>query len=224
MADEQRQGGLSNRSAQVLDDLVFQRRSIRKYKSDPLPQSWVEAMLRCAHQAPSPSNSQPVRFVRIDSPHLKDALKEALVSGHNRFIERHQAMNGPARMRNWINAYLRFARFMFTAPVLLAVGTYTETEGFSSKLAAAGLMDAPVRHASDVDITVGLALNGLLLKAQSLGVGSCILTAPLVFIEGVEDLLHLEKIAVKCFVTLGIAAERPKSPGRLPLDAVVQVI
>lgn len=224
MADEQRQSGLSNRSAQVLDDLVFQRRSIRKYKSDPLPPSWVEAMLRCAHQAPSPSNSQPVRFVRIDSPHLKDALKKALVSGHNRLIERHRAMNGPARLRNRINAYWRFARVMFTAPLLLAVGTYTGTEGFSSRLAAAGLMDAPVRHASDVDITVGLALNGLLLKAQSLGVGSCILTAPLVFIEGVEDLLHLEKIAVKCFVTLGIAAECPESSGRMPLDAVVQVI
>jgi nitroreductase len=224
MADEQRQSGLNSRSAQVLDDLVFQRRSVRKYKSDPLPPSWVEAMLRCAHQAPSPSNSQPVRFVHIVSPHLKDALKEALVSGHRRFIERHRAMHGPARLRNWINAYLRFAEFMFSAPVLLAVGTYTGTEGFSSKLAAAGLMDAPVRHALDVDMTVGLALNGLLLKAQSLGVGSCILTAPLVFIEGVEDLLHLEKIAVKCFVTLGMAAERPKSPGRIPLDAVVQVI
>jgi nitroreductase len=133
-------------------------------------------------------------------------------------------MNAPARLRNWINAYLRYAQFMFTAPVLLAVGTHTETEGFSSKLAAAGLMDAPVRHASDVDITVGLALNGLLLKAQSLGVGGCILTAPLVFIEGVEDLLHLEKIAVKCFVTLGMAVETPKSPPRMPLDAVVQVI
>lgn len=224
MADEQRQSGLNSRSAQVLDDLVFQRRSVRKYKSDPLPPSWVEAMLRCAHQAPSPSNSQPVRFVRIDSQHLRDALKEALVGGHSRLIERHRALHGPARLRNWINAYLRYAEFMFTAPVLLAVGTSTVTEGFSSKLAAAGLMDAPVRHATDVDITVGLALNGLLLKAQSLGVGSCILTAPLVFIEGVEDLLQLEKITVKCFVTLGMAAETPTSPGRLSLDAVVQVI
>jgi nitroreductase len=224
MADEQRQSGLNSRSAQVLDDLVFQRRSVRKYKCDPLPQSWVEAMLRCAHQAPSPSNSQPVRFVRIESAHLKDALKEALISGHSRLIERHRAMNGPARLRNWINAYLRYAEFMFTAPVLLAVGTHTGTEGFSSKLAAAGLMDAPVRRASDVDITVGLALNGLLLKAQSLGVGGCILTAPLVYIKNVEDLLHLDKIAVKCFVTLGMAAETPKSPARMPLDAVVQVI
>lgn len=224
MADEQRQSGLNSGSAQVLEDLIFQRRSVRKYKGDPLPQSWVEAMLRCAHQAPSPSNSQPVRFVRIDSPHMRDALREALVSGHRRLVERHRAMNGAARLRNWINAYLRYAEFMFTAPVLLAVGIYTETEGFSSKLAAAGLMDVSARHVSDVDITVGLALNGLLLKAQSLGVGSCILTAPLVFIEGVEDLLHLEKIAVKCFVTLGMAAETPKSPGRISLDAVVQVI
>lgn len=224
MADGRPQSCLAQTPARMLDDLVIQRRSIRKYKSDPLPESWLEAILKCAHQAPSPSNSQPVRYVRIDSRHHIEALKHHLVDGHGRLLAKHKTMNGPTRLRNWINAYRRYAEFMFTAPVLLAVGVTTETSGLSSKLVAAGLMEEDLRHQCDVDMTVGLALKGLLLKAQSLGVGSCILTAPLVFMENVEALLNLEKIVIKCFVTLGMAAEVPKAPERLPLHDVVQVI
>ena len=52
----------------------------------------------------------------------------------------------------------------------------------------AGLLERNMRQSCDLDITVGLALKGLMLKAQALGVGSCILTAPLVFIEDVDQL------------------------------------
>ena len=208
----------------MLDDLVRQRRSIRKYKPDPLPEAWIESMLRCAHQAPSPSNSQPVVFVRIDSRHHRCNLHRALADGHGRLIARHKDENGSARLRNRINAYRRYAEFMFTAPVLLAVGVRMGIEGFASRLAAAGLREEDGRQACDMDITVGLTLNGLLLKAQALGVGSCILTAPLVFIEHVESLLGLEKISIRSFVTLGLADETPSPPQKTPLSEAIKVI
>jgi hypothetical protein len=34
----------------------------------------------------------------------------------------------------------------------------------------------------------------------------------------------LERLAVKCFVTLGIADEKPVAPARLPLEDVVTVV
>jgi nitroreductase len=209
---------------QVLDDLVFGRRSIRKYQPDRLPEAWIEEILGCAHQAPSPSNSQPVRFVRIRSPHHIDRLKRSLNDGHGRLMAKHAAVKGSARMRNWINAYHRYAQVMFGAPELLAVGVATEIDGFSPKLVAAGLMDDLLQHRSDLDMTVGLALQGLLLKAYALGAGSCILTAPLVFMEDAAGLLGLENIVIKCFVALGMASESPAAPKRLPLQAVVQEI
>lgn len=224
MADDRRQGGIMNASDRILDELVFGRRSIRKYKKDPVPAAWLEAMLHCAHQAPSPSNSQPVRFVRIQSNRCIEALKQSLADGHGRLIARHKTMNGPARLRNWINAYRRYSQFMFSAPVLLALGVSTEVEGFSAKLASAGLIEDHFRQQTDMDMTVGLALQSLMLKAQSLGVGSCVLTAPLTFMENVEQILTLEKIKIKCFVTLGMADEQPQAPDRLPLQSVVQEI
>lgn len=224
MADDKSQSRLTDSPADMIDRLVFQRRSIRRYRSDPLPDEWVQVMLACAHQAPSPSNSQPVRYVRINSAACKDALHRALVAGHDRLLDRHKAAGAPARLRNWINAYRRYAEFMFTAPVLLAVGVDTGAAGFARRLSEAGLMAAPVNAEAEMDITVGLALQALLLKAQAMGVGSCILTAPLIFIHDAEAILGLEHLAVKCFVTLGLADETPRSPGRLPLADVVAVV
>jgi nitroreductase len=224
MADDRQPGSLAGNPAQVLDTLVYGRRSIRKYKKDPLPEAWLRAILDCAHQAPSPSNSQPVRFVRIASDRHIETLKQSLSNGHSRLMENHKAKNASARLRNWINAYHRYCQFMFTSPVLLAVGVTTETQGMSSKLAVAGLIENDIRQQTDLDMTVGLALQGLMLKAWSLGVGSCVLTAPLVFMGSIDKLIGLENISIKCFVTLGFADEAPKGPERLPLPSVIQVI
>lgn len=224
MADGYGSGGVDKKAVDEVTRLIYQRRSIRRYRKDPLPETWIEQMLACAHQAPSPSNSQPVRYVRVDSPHFRKSLQSAFMSGHERFIARHKAAGGSARLRNWINAYRRYAEFMFDAPILLAVGATTRTTGFSERLAEAGLLDRQGRQTCDLDITVGLALKGLLLKAQAMGVGSCILTAPLVFIDDVDHLLGLENIQVKCFVTLGMTDETPKPTPRVALDDVYRVI
>ncbi len=224
MADDANQSRLDASPVGVLDQLVSNRRSIRRYKPDSIPESWIEAMLQSAHQAPSPSNSQPVIFVRIDSQHFRDELHQALADGHGRLIARHRAESAPTRIRNWINAYRRYADFMITAPVLLAVGVRDGIQGFASKLAAAGLRPDDGRQQCDLDITVGLALKGLLLKAQALGVGSCILTAPLVFIDDVESMLGLEQMTIRSFVTLGLADEAPSPPQRRPLSEAVRVI
>lgn len=224
MADDGLQSRIDLKAADVVTQLIRHRRSIRKYRNAPLPEASVAQVLACAHQAPSPSNSQPVRYVRIDSQGYRDALRQAFTAGHARFIAQHKSVGGSARLRNWINAYRRYAEFMFDAPVLLAVGVSTTTTGLSSRLAEAGLMERNMRQTCDLDITVGLALKGLMLKAQALGLGSCILTAPLVFIEDVDQLLALKEIQIKCFVTLGMAAEEPKPTPRMPLEEVYTVI
>ena len=221
MADDKRQSRLMGPYSEMVDELIFQRRSIRRYKSDALPEVWIQAMLACAHQAPSPSNSQPVRFVHIQSQASKDIVQQALKAGHDRLLVEHRAAAAPARLRNWINAYRRYSDFMFSAPVLLAVGVDTDIKGFARRLGEAGVTVAERQANAEMDITVGLALQGLLLKAQALGVGSCILTAPLLFIQDVEAVLRLERLAVKCFVTLGLADEAPKSTDRLQQHFII---
>jgi nitroreductase len=45
---------------------IMERRSIRKYKSDPVPEESVKALLEAAMAAPSAGNGQPWHFVVVD--------------------------------------------------------------------------------------------------------------------------------------------------------------
>ncbi len=224
MADDRIPGSVEEPPAAVVERLIFQRRSIRRFQDRPVPEAWIEAMLRCAHQAPSPSNRQPVRFVRIESEAARESLRRALTSGHEALLDQHRSRRGPARLRNRINVYRRYAEVMFAAPLLLAIGVSHEKSGFGDHLAAGGLDPLDSGPAPDLDITVGLALQGLMLKAQGLGMGSCVLTAPLVFIGDAARLLGLENLTVRCFLALGFPGESPRPSPRISLDAVVQVV
>ena len=62
----------------TLIETIKKRRSIRKYKDDPVPREMIEACIEAARHAPSASNTQGWRFFVIEGE-LKDRLvKEAL--------------------------------------------------------------------------------------------------------------------------------------------------
>ena len=193
-----------------LDELIDKRRSIRKYKTDLPPPEWIAGMIRCAAGAPSPGGSQPVRFIRISSPEVRDRLYRAMAAGRQRFLQGALNSDSPKRIRNRINTYWRYSEFMFKAPLLFAVGTVSTDHGFSERLFHAGIIKKDVRGNTDMDIAVGLALKGFLLKGEELGLGACILTAPLIFIQGIEETSGLLKdVRIKCFLTAGFPDENP---------------
>jgi len=174
--------------------------------------------------APSPTNSQPVRFIRILSPELKDCLHQAMRDGEERLLEAVKNASSSKRLRNWVNAYGRFSEFMFAAPVLFAVGTTVTFLNLAERLFRAGTMEQGHKKHRDIDIAVGLALKGYLLKGEELGLGSCILTAPLIFIQEPEGILGLKGMEIKCFVTTGYPDEEPAYIKRKDITEIYRTI
>jgi nitroreductase len=58
----------------VLLDLVQNRRSIRKLKSDPVPDEYITKILDVGHGAMSGANSQPWEFIVVKDPTMKKEL------------------------------------------------------------------------------------------------------------------------------------------------------
>jgi len=58
-------------------DAIRQRRSIRKYRPDPVPQEEIEYVLEAARLAPSWANSQCWHFVVVTDPQVKAAVAKA---------------------------------------------------------------------------------------------------------------------------------------------------
>lgn len=63
-------------------ETILKRRSIRKYKSDEIPQADLDKILECGRQAPSAANRQPWHFIVVRDKELKRKVAEAC-SGQN---------------------------------------------------------------------------------------------------------------------------------------------
>jgi nitroreductase len=195
----------------TLDSLIRSRRSIRRYTAALPPEEDLQKMIDAARQAPSPSNRQPVRFIRVATVTARDVLHDAMRKGREALLCSVAETATPKRLRNWINAYFRFSEFMFDAPVLFAVGTSATSLSLAERLPGVGSCQGSEVRRRDLDISVGLALMGYLLKGEDLGLGSCVLTAPLFFIEKPEELLSLERTDIRCFIATGYPDEEPAS-------------
>lgn len=206
------------------DQLLQNRRSIRKYKAEVPPEEVIRRMIACAAMAPSPSNSQPVRFVRIQSETLRQQLQESVEEGYQTFLKRNRDGENDKRLRNRINVYKRYSDFIFSAPLLFAVGFMTGHHSFSRILLEAGLQEEDARGDVDLDISVGLALQGFMLKAETLGIGTCIVSAPLVFTDNVASILGLTDIRIRCLLTAGYPDETPSHIERLGVDQMYRVL
>jgi 5,6-dimethylbenzimidazole synthase len=59
-----------------LEQLLVWRRDVRRFRRDPLAPGQIERLVGLAALAPSVGLSQPTRFVAIDSPARRDAVRE----------------------------------------------------------------------------------------------------------------------------------------------------
>lgn len=194
----------------MLDSLIYSRRSIRKYKKEMPPPEWIEQMVTCALQAPSPANRQPVRFFRICRPDILENLKTAMEDGCRTLLQKADDVGASAILKNVIANYYRFLLFMFDAPLLFAIGTVSSGKGVADKLYSTGILPPEKRTTTDDDMSVGLAVMEWTLKGEELGLGSCILTAPLLYLDRPEDILGVSPVTLKCFLTLGFPDEAPQ--------------
>ena len=56
---------------------IFERRSIRKYRPDPIPDEDLKQILEAGRQAPSAANRQPWHFVVVGQPEQKRRVAQA---------------------------------------------------------------------------------------------------------------------------------------------------
>ena len=55
-------------------DVLTSRKSIRRYKPDPIPDEMIDKILEAARWAPTGENYQPWRFIVIRNPKTKDKI------------------------------------------------------------------------------------------------------------------------------------------------------
>jgi len=65
-------------------ELVKNRRSIRRFKPDPIPDGAIDKIIEAARYAPSGANTQPWEFLVIKNQELKDGILQIINEMRNR--------------------------------------------------------------------------------------------------------------------------------------------
>lgn len=194
-------------------DALQARRSIRKFKSDPVPEALVTQLIKAAQLAPSGSNVQPTRFVVIKSEGVRAQLSQATP-----------------------------LPFVSKAPVVIAccvdaesigdMGTRARELKESGAFAGTPLdkMDPesyakrkpmdPTTTEAYLRLNAAIAIDHITLRAVDLGLGTCWI---MMFDQlKVKEILGLgENYNVVALIPVGYPDQDPKARPRLDLSRIL---
>ena len=66
-----------------IDDIILNRRSIRRYKEGEIPEDILHQILNAGRNAPSAGNMQPIHFIILKDPEIK----KEIASTFSRFLK-----------------------------------------------------------------------------------------------------------------------------------------
>ena len=195
-------------------ELMRARRSIRRFAPDRVSREQILRLLEAARWAPSNHNRQPWRFLVLEDKQQIESLAETVSRS---LAEKMKLL--PAVASAYINGFVHDATFFAQAPALI-VALHKQPASVSAALLEGADNPALV---SGEPLSVAMAVQNLVLAAHALGLGTCVLTGPLVAQELVVGALNLPAgHAITCLVALGYPAETPPPPRRKNLEHIVE--
>ena len=161
-----------------VEKVIMERRSIRGFKKEPLPDSMIQRILEAGRFAPSAGNAQPWRFIVVKSPEIlaemeKDAIKLAKFfmffldytrgGWIRRVLTKHTAKFYIKLLRNELHPV------PFALMSQIAQGKTPVFHGAPTLI----LMVEDKRGVSSPPTDIGICGQNMVLAAHSLGAGTC---------------------------------------------------
>jgi F420 biosynthesis protein FbiB-like protein len=194
-----------------LHDFLRTRRSIRRFKPDPVPDSVIQNILSTATFAPSAHNRQPWRFVVLKDLAIRENLAEAMAIDFQSDLE-HDGLP-LEKIKNQIK---RSKDRMTSAPVaILLCLDMTEMDIYPD----IKRRRAEFRMAMQSVAGAGLQL---LLAAHAEGLGGVWVCSPLFAQETIQKTLDLPKTwEPHALYFIGYPVDIPEARERKPMSEII---
>ncbi|MGB3713924.1 MAG: nitroreductase family protein [Candidatus Promineifilaceae bacterium] len=160
--------------------LIQSRRSIRRYRPDPVPPEIIDRLLVAANWAPSAHNKQPWRFAVITNPEKKRDLARTMGTR----LRQDLTADGLAKDKIDRDVNRSFGRITAAPLLVLVCLTLDDMDHYSDNRRRQFEMTMAVQ-------STAMAGQNLLLAAHALGLGGCWMCAPLFCQDAVKQNLQL---------------------------------
>ncbi len=204
----------------TVSEAINQRRSIRSFRSDPLPDAAILEILEAARLAPSGSNRQPWRFIVVTDGDEKTRLRK--ICFDQAFIE-----EAPVVFVCCVDltAYAKASREKRSREFI----DFGVTETLSGYFADPAIRELFLNE-PDSDLNVHfmsamantyIAIEHMVLTATALGLGSCWVGA-IGSVEEMNALFHLPPATfVVAVLPVGHSAKLPPPRPRISLNSIL---
>jgi nitroreductase len=197
--------------------IIKTRRSIRRYKEKDVPDELLEKIIEAGRWSPSGDNGQPWRFIIVRDPETKKTLGKIAAEGSGRRFtaeyftgrmqERFEGLKDPDKKDKAFKKLTsgEVSSFLANAPVIIIV------------CAKLDVWDVPYDSA--------MATQNMVLMAHTLGLGSCVVVAPVSDMRDDIKVMKLLKIPhgykVIAPLAIGYPDESPNPRPRLSLEEII---
>jgi coenzyme F420-0:L-glutamate ligase / coenzyme F420-1:gamma-L-glutamate ligase len=194
-----------------LHDFLRTRRSVRRFKTDPIPDSVIRNILQTATLAPSAHNRQPWRFIVLTDLSAKTHLSDAMAEEFQRDLEKD---NFPPEE---ITKRVSRSRERITGAPIVIILCLDMSE----------MDEYPDTRRKKAEYIIGAQSTAnagmvLLLAAHAEGLGGVWVCSPMFAQETVQKALNLSNSwEPQAMFLLGYPAETPALRDRKKLEEVV---
>ncbi len=198
---------------EMVAEVIRSRRSVRRFRAEPVPNEMIMQLVELAAWAPSASNRQDWVFTVVTSEQVKCAMADAVRERWATILDENRGSGVFEEIRAYAEGFDQFVR----APVVVVVAA-RQAGALQQHIAG-----EHARATAGSFTSAALAAQNLMLAAHANGLGSCCMTGALVAESELKQIIGLSgKEEIVCLVTLGWPAEQPPPSARKPVQSVLR--
>ena len=205
-------------------EAVDNRKTIRKFDSYIPTKDEIKRIINSARLAPSAMNTQNWKFIAIYNNEIKNKMADEILKTYDRIIP-----NLDDETKAYVERYKAHSTFFTKAPVII-VCVETEAKAFmNGVLEMAKFSEEEIKkmRPDSFLLSMGGAIENMLLSAYAQNLGSCWMGAPVVGVEGIKKVLNLDETdKITSVIAIGKPASdiSDKRSNKKLLDEIMEII